>query len=251
MIEESNNQIDLSSYSQNRTAGKVNFNTAASNDYLTNEAFKTLRTNILFCGTDIKTIVLTSSRENEGKSTVAAQLAKSLAEAGKSTLLIDADMRKSVLLRKSVRARNFFGLSELLSGQAALEQVLYNTQNENFDVIFSGQFPPNPVELLGSKAFASFLDELKQQYDYVIIDSPPLGSVIDAAVIAAVCDGSVIVINPGKITGSEAIEVKNQLLKSGCKLLGVILNDVDSKRKYYKKYYKKYEYGHNVSKRKK
>lgn len=252
MLEENNNPIDLSSYSQAKTAGKVNFNTAVSNDYISNEAFKTLRTNILFCGADIKTIVLTSSRENEGKSTVSAELAKSLAEAGKNTLLIDADMRKSVLLRKSVRARNFFGLSELLSGQAELEQVLYNTQNENFDVIFSGQFPPNPVELLGARTFAKFLDEIKKNYDYIIIDSPPLGTVIDAAVIAAECDGSVIVISPGKITNNEAIEVKNQLLKSGCKLLGVILNEVDSKHsKYYKKYYKKYEYGHNVSKRKK
>ncbi len=251
MLEENNNQIDLSSYSQTKNAGKVNFNTASSNDYLTNEAFKTLRTNILFCGTDIKTIVITSSRENEGKSTISAELAKSLAESGRNTLLVDADMRKSVLLRKSVRARNFFGLSELLSGQVELEQVIYNTQNENFDVIFSGQFPPNPVELLGSKAFVNFLDEIKKLYDYIIIDSPPLGTVIDAAVIAAECDGSVIVVTPGKVSSSELIEVKDQLLKSGCKLLGVILNDVESKRtKYYKKYYK-YEYGHNPAKRKK
>ena len=98
-------------------AGKVNFNAASQNGYLTNENYKTLRTNILFCGTDIKTIVLTSARENEGKSTVSAELAKSLAEADKKTVFIDADMRKSVLMRRSAASRGFFGIS-FRSGRA-------------------------------------------------------------------------------------------------------------------------------------
>ena len=106
-------------------AGKVNFNAASQNGYLTNENYKTLRTNILFCGTDIKTIVLTSARENEGKSTVSAELAKSLAEADKKTVFIDADMRKSVLMRRSAASRGFCGLSEYLSGQAELFSAYY------------------------------------------------------------------------------------------------------------------------------
>ena len=243
MFIDTNDSIDINSFSENTTAGKVNFNTLSSNDYLTNESYKTLRTNILFCGTGIKTIILTSSRENEGKSTISTELAKSLADADKKTLLIDADMRKSVLLSKNMKARTFFGLSEFLSGQAELNKILYNTQNPNFDVIFSGHFPPNPTELLGNSKFKLFLDSAKKMYDYIIIDSPPLGTVIDAAVIAAFCDGAIMVITPGKIGYNEALEVKNQLEKSGCKILGAILNDIYGKRtKYYKKYYKKYEY---------
>lgn len=226
-----------------RSAGKVNFNTTAQSGYLTNENYKTLRTNIFFCGSDIKTIVLTSSRENEGKSTVSSELAKSLAEAGKHTLFLDADMRKSVLMRHSAAPRSFCGLSEYLSGQAELSNILYNTQIPNFDVVFSGRFPPNPVELLGSDRFASLIDELKGLYDYVIIDSPPLGMVIDAAVIASHCDGAIIVITPSKIPYTECLDVKDQLTKSGCRVLGAILNDIYGKRtKYYKKYYRQREY---------
>lgn len=231
-------------FSAGKSAGKVNFNTSASNDHLTSESFKTLRTNILFSSVDIKTIVFTSSRENEGKSTVCAELAKSLAEAEKKTLLIDADMRNSALLRRNNASQSFCGLSEFLSGQANLDKALYNTQNPNFDVIFSGRFPPNPVELLGSKRFKQLLLDAKSVYDYVIIDSPPLGIVVDSAVIASACDGAAIVIAPGKATVNECVEVKEQLEKSGCIILGAILNDVDSKlTKYNKKYYyRKREY---------
>lgn len=230
-------------------AGKVNFNAATQNGYLTNENYKTLRTNLFFCGSDIKTIVLTSARENEGKSTVASELAKSLAEAGKRTLFLDADMRKSVLMRHSAAPRSFCGLSEYLSGQAEISNVLYNTQIPDFDVIFSGRFPPNPVELLGSDRFASLIEKLKGIYDYVIIDSPPLGMIIDAAVIASHCDGAIMVITPGKIPYTECLEVKEQLTKSGCRILGAILNDIYAKRtKYYKKYYRSREYSQDAKK---
>lgn len=243
MFEHDSNKFDIIQFNEGVSAGRVNFNTSSSDDYLTNENFKTLRTNILFCGADIKVIVLTSSRESEGKSTISAELAKSLAETGKKTLLIDADMRKSVLLRRNLVSQNFYGLSELLSGQAGIDKVLYNTQNPYFDAIFSGHFPPNPVELLGGSRFKKLLESAKSVYDYVIIDSPPLGTVIDAAVIAAHCDGAAIVVTPGKIRIKEVSEVKDQLVKSGCKILGAILNDIDAKRtQYYKKYYRKYEY---------
>ena len=226
-----------------KTAGKVNFNTCSSNDFLTNESFKTLRTNIMFCGSDIKVIVITSSRENEGKSVISAEIAKSLAEINKKSLLIDADMRKSVMLRRNIASQNFYGLSEFLSAQAELDNVLYNTQNPLFDVIFSGHFPPNPVELLSSERFNKLISDARKVYDYVIIDSPPLGSVIDSAVIATQCDGSIMVITPGRTTVKEGLEVKQQLEKSGCKILGAILNDVDGKNtKLHKKHYKNYEY---------
>lgn len=229
---------------EKRFAGRVSFNTTAKSDYLTNEAYKTLRTNILFCGSDIKSIVITSCHENEGKSTVASELCKSFAESEKKVLLIDADLRKSVMLRKNPRAQDILGLSELLSDQAALNEVLYNTQHSNFDVIFSGHFPPNPVELVGSSKFKKLIDELKQYYDYIIIDTPPLGVVIDAAVIASICDGAVMVVSNSKTRYRDAIEVKEQLVKSGCRILGAILNHTEQSRSYYKRYYKdrKYQY---------
>lgn len=224
-----------------RAFKKVSFNVSSSNDYITNEAYKALRTNILFSGSNIKTIVITSCNENDGKSTVSTELAKSLAEGGKKTLLIDADMRKSVMLRKSIRADEIEGLSEVLSGLAKPKEVIYNTQNPNFDVIFTGHFPPNPVELLGNGILGDMLQDFKNKYDYVIIDSPPLGMVIDAAVIAQFCDSAILVIPERKIQRSRAISIKEQLTKSGCKILGVVLNVTDkASAKPYRKYYGKY-----------
>lgn len=237
---------DTVSFFTDKTAGKVNFNTCSSNDFLTTESFKTLRTNIMFCGSNIKVIVITSSRENEGKSVISAEIAKSMADINKKALLIDADMRKSVMLNHIVKSHNFYGLSEFLTSQAELGEVLYNTQSPFFDVIFSGSFPPNPVELLSSERFNKLIKDARDIYDYIIIDSPPLGSVIDSAVISTQCDGSIIVITQGVITVKEGFYVKQQLEKSKCKILGVILNDACGKNK---KYYKKYEYSASHNKR--
>ena len=211
------------------TAGRVNFNTSASNDYLTNEAFKTLRSNVLFCGTDIKIILITSTNEGEGKSTVSAAFAKSFADISKRTLLIDADMRKSAILRRNIKSQNVLGLSELLSGQAEISQIIYNTQDPNFDVIFSGRFPPNPVELLSSPKFKEHIEIFSKLYDYIIIDSPPLGPVIDAAVISAFCDGAILIVSPGKTLYQQALSAKEQILKSGCRILGAVINETDPK----------------------
>ncbi len=220
---------------------KVNFNTASTNDYMSNEAYKTLRTNLIFCGDDIKTVVLTSNGENEGKSTISIELSKSLAESGKKTLLIDADMRKSAMLRKGIRAGEIVGLSEVLSGVCNISDAIYNTQDENFNVIFSGRFPPNPVELIGNGRFEELISAFRNEYDYIIIDTPPLGVVIDAAVIASYCDGAMMVISDRKVPRSMALNVKEQLEKSGCKILGAIINETDRKssRYYKKKYYGK------------
>lgn len=228
--------------SEFRTAGKVNFNTSAKSDYATNEAFKTLRSNLLFCGTNIKTILITSTLENEGKSTVSTELAKSLAEINKKTLLIDADMRRSTILPRNLKTQNILGLAELLSGQATIEQVLYNTQEPNFDVIFSCAFPPNPVELLNSDFFDSIMEKFKKVYDYIIIDSPPLGLVIDAAVISSRCDGAIMIITPDKTHISEALGVKEQLTKSGCKILGAVINETNPKHKDKSRTYKSRNY---------
>ncbi len=237
---QNSNPSGLDLFSGKRIAGKVSFNNSSSNDFLSTEAYKTLRTNVLFSGVDIKTILVTSHQENEGKSTTSTELAKSLAEIDKKVLLIDADLRKSVMQPKNAQGKTFLGLSEILSNQCSIEQVIYSTQHENFDVLFCGNFPPNPVELLSSKNLETLLCNLKEIYDYIIIDSPPLGYVIDAAVIASVCDGAIFVISEGVVSVREAQKAKIQIEKSGCKILGVVLNDVQMKHKnLYRKYNKK------------
>ena len=238
---------DMNDISSRKTAGKVSFNTSSATDYFSNESYKTLRTNMMFCSSDIKTIVITSCHENEGKSTVSSELAKSLAEIGKKTVLIDADLRKSVMLRKRSKDKEILGLSELLSKQCDISQAIYSTQHDNFDVIFSGHFPPNPVELLGSGEFEKLLDELKEDYDYIIVDTPPIGAVIDAAVVASVCDGAIFVISQGMVSIREAQNAKEQLLKSGCKIIGAVINDVEKKQKQFYKRYKKAGYGYGNS----
>lgn len=235
---------DLDLFSGKRTAGKVSFKNSSSKDFLSTEAYKTLRTNVLFSGVDIKTILITSHQENEGKSTTSTELAKSLAEIGKKVLLVDADLRKSVMQPKNAQGKAFLGLSEILSNQCSVEQAIYSTQHENFDVLFCGNFPPNPVELLGSKIFEALLCDLKKTYDYIIIDSPPLGYVIDAAVIASICDGAIFVISEGVVSIREAQKAKEQIEKSGCKILGVVLNDVQMKHKNLYRKYNKRGYGY-------
>lgn len=219
-----------------RSAKRVNFITHSAKDHISNEAYKTLRANLFFCGSNMRVILVTSCMENDGKSTVSIEMAKSLAEYGKRTLLIDADMRKSVLLQKNTRNDETVGLSELLSGMTTQQEAIYRTQNDRFDVLFSGRFPPNPVELIGSGAFAELLAELRTRYDYIIVDSPPLGAVIDAAVLATFCDGAILVVNNKRTPRSVANEVKQQLDKSGCKLLGAVLNNTQKGMEYRKKH---------------
>ena len=128
----------------------------------------------------------------------------------------------------------------MLTGLVAVKDCLYTTQCENLSIIFAGKYPPNPVELLGGPYFESLLQEARKAYDYVLIDVPPLGSVIDAAVVAAKCDGTILVISDNQVRYRQAVEVAEQLKKSGSKLLGVVRNNIKKKEGgYYKKYYKK------------
>lgn len=222
--------------------------------YYVEEAYKTLRANIQFCGTDVKAIAITSCHPNEGKSTVSIEISKSLAEAGKKVLLIDADLRKSVVVKKYASEAGICGLSQYLSGQNSWEEVLFATQVEGFHIVFAGQFPANPVELLGSSAFSKMIEEQTKIYDYVIVDTPPLGVVIDCAVIANACDSAIMVIASEKISIRRATVIKNQLAKSGVHILGVVLNMVRSGHMVYPKpygsnhSYSKYEYSSKKTK---
>ena len=223
----------------------VNFNAIEKLDFRTKESYKTLRTNLEFSGRDRKVISVTSCTPNEGKTSVSFQLALSVAEGGKRVVLVDADLRKSVLKGRYKTNASRYGLSHYLSGQASIADGTCKTNIENFYVIFSGPVPPNPSELLGNDAFRLLLEYLRNEYDYVIVDTPPLGSVIDGAVAAQYCDGTVVVIESGAISYKFAQKVKEQLEKVDCRILGVILNKVNMSGKgYYGAYYGKY-YGGN------
>jgi len=199
----------------------------------TAEALKSLRANVQFCGTDVHCIVMTSCLPGDGKSTTSVGLSVALAQAGKKVLLVDADLRKSVLLKTYTEARGIVGFSEYLSGLKTLDEVKCKTQMGNLDIIFCGQYPANPTELLSSSAFKAFVDEQKKCYDYVIIDTPPLGLVVDAAVIASACDSAILVLPEGKIKSGLANNVLKQLEKSGAKIIGAVLNKQSYKSERY------------------
>lgn len=207
-------------------------------DFFTQEAFKALRTNIQFCGQDVHTILVTSCQENEGKTTVTLQIGKSFAELGKKVLVIDADMRISVIAGRNARVTNPPGLSEALSGIEKVSECMYKTQYPGYFIMFAGKYPPNPVELLSGKYFTSLLKYCRETFDYILIDTPPLGDVIDAAVVASQCDGAILVISDLRIHRSEARDVVDQLKKTGCSVLGVVRNNVrKNDRAYYRKKY--------------
>ena len=207
------------------------------------EAYKLLRTNLFFCGRDKKVIAVTSCTMNEGKSTVSMNLALSLAEDGKRVILIDADLRNSTMVGKLRCTGEKYGLAYYLSDMVTFDQVICSTDYENLDIIMTGRFPPNPAELLGSKTFRNMLDQLRQIYDYVIVDTPPVGSVIDGAIIAESCDGLIIVIEANAVSYRFVQRVKEQLDKTSCPILGVILNKVDASAEGYGRYGRYGQYG--------
>lgn len=223
----------------------ITINQTDTLDFQGSEAYKTLRTNIQFSGENVKVFTVTSCMPNEGKSVVTMNLAIALTEAGKNVLLVDADMRKSVLVGRYKIKNGKKGLSHYLSGQCELEDVVSISNLERLHMILAGPIPPNPSELLGSQRFEELVQELRQIYDYIIIDCPPIGSVIDAVIAGNISDGVALVVASDVVSYKFAQKVKNQLEQANCKILGVILNKVAMKnRRYYRGYYGKY-YGRN------
>ncbi len=214
-------------------------------DFGTLESFKTLRTNLMFCGKNVKIIVVTSCSPGDGKSFISKNIAINLANINKKVLFIDADLRKSTLV-SNVRFKSqskLLGLSHFLSGQADLNDVLYHDNVYNLDTIFVGSYPPNPAELLANDLFKILIDKAREVYDYVIIDSPPVGSVIDSVIISNICDGIVMVIKAHHTSYKFARKMKSQLEKSSCKILGTVLNGLEFKKVYR---YNKYFYGNDT-----
>lgn len=220
---------------------KVAIKDIRKQDYFYSEAIKTLRTNIQLSGKSIKTILVTSCFTNEGKSDVALSLVQELSSIGKKVLLIDGDIRKSDFVIRLGIEQEVIGLSQFLSGQAEIKDLICSTNYPNLHIIFGGPVAPNPSGLLSEDLFRTFMKEIRNYYDYIVVDTPPVGSVIDAAVIARYCDGGIFVIEPGVVSYKLAQKCIRQIEKSGCRVIGAVMNKVDTKRdKYYSSYYKHY-----------
>ena len=219
---------------------KIRLSQYEVSDYNYVEAIKTLRTNLQFSGSSIRVIMFTSSIPNEGKSETSFQLASSLAQLGKHVLLIDADIRKSVTVSRYQLDHEVNGLSQYLSSQVTKDEAIYQTNVNGLEVMFAGPYSPNPAELLEEEMFTKLVLWARETYDYVIIDTPPMGNLIDGAIVARHCDGAVLVIESGAICFRLLQKVKAQLEKSGCRILGTVLNKVTVDHSGYYRYYGKY-----------
>lgn len=210
--------------------------------YAVEEAMNRLRVNIKFCGKNTKKILVISSVPNEGKSTVSVHLWKMLAEAGFPSVLVDLDLRKSVLKdRLEFKSDGEIqGLDYYLSGLSEYQNVVYETNISNGYIVPVSNLLENPSALLEDPRMEELLDRLAEDYRYVIIDSPPLDSVADGALIASFCDGAILVVRSGMTSRRLVKQSIQQLERVGCRLLGTVLNRVETKSRAYQKYYGKY-----------
>ena len=193
------------------------------------EAYRVIRTSIQFAqaGKELKTLAVTSCMPNEGKSITVANLAVVLTQAGKSVLLLDCDMRNPTV-HKNFNLSNKVGLSSCISMGTALSDAVQKTSIEGLYALTGGVIPPNPSELLGSEQMKNVLQRAKEQYDYVLIDTPPVMPVTDALIVSRFVDGMILVIASAEVKVEMARDVKNQLVNAGANILGVVLNKVRS-----------------------
>ena len=230
---------------------KIAVSRFVTKEFQSAEALKTLRTNLMFSGPDVKAVALTSFSAAEGKSTISFQLAASLAQTGKRVLLVDADLRKSVVANRLRVRGKVLGLCHFLSGMVNANEILNETDVPGLYLTFAGARVPNAAELLGQPSFGKLIEALKNTFDYVIVDAAPVGQVIDCAVIAPTLDGVIMVVDTTQNSYKLERRIKQQLEKSGAKILGVILNRVDFSDKggyYGKAYGNSYGYGEDTSK---
>lgn len=194
---------------------------------ITSEAFRTLRTNLMFTSPEreLKTILITSVAPGDGKSTISANLAAAWAQSGARVVLVCCDLRRPVT-HTIFGVRNNGGLSGYLSGRAALDEIIVQTSVRGLDLIPSGPIPPNPAELLQSKAMRECLVELRDRYDIVICDGAPVIAVTDAAIVASQTDGTVLVLDVDDNTREAAVQAKELLERAKANILGVVLNKV-------------------------
>lgn len=207
------------------------------------EAYRTLRTNVMFSNIDkkIKSIVITSPGPSEGKSTVSSNFAIALAQAGSKVLIVDSDLRKP-RIHKLFAIPNNVGLTNILAENMPWKDHIAQVGDmPNLNVMTSGPIPPNPSEILGSEKMRNLVSELKESFDFVILDTPPVGVVTDPAIVASYADGTILVVSSGNVEVEAAKMAKELLQNVKANILGVVLNKVPTKGAGYYKYY--YYYG--------
>lgn len=211
----------------------------------TEEYYNALCTNIQLSGDKLKVISVTSVNPGEGKSTTSINIAWSFARAGYKTLLIDGDIRNSVMSGVFKSREKITGLTEFLSGTTDLSNGLCDTNIENLFVVQSGSVSPNPTALLQSKNFNDMIETLRKYFDYIIVDTAPIGIVIDAVIITQKCDASILVTAMGEANKRDVQKAKQQLEQTGKPFLGVVLNKFDVQREKYGSYGGYGNYGKN------
>ncbi|WP_026831964.1 CpsD/CapB family tyrosine-protein kinase [Exiguobacterium undae] len=205
------------------------------------EQYRTIRTNIEFMAVDkeIKVMLVTSSTQGEGKSTTSSNLAVAYAQQGKRVLIIDTDMRRPTV-HYTFRVANGLGLSSLLTRQAELEKAVLPTKVDNLSILTAGPIPPNPAELLSSRAMEKLIEQLRGEYDVIILDAPPLLQVADSRITSKLTDGVILVIGCTTSDRQRVLKAKEQLELAEAKILGVVLNrrelTDDSAYQYYYSY---------------
>ena len=191
------------------------------------EAYRTIRTNVQFSAVnkDLKTIVITSATPNEGKSTTISNLGVVMAQAGQKVVIMDCDFRNPTQ-HKIFQLPNK-GLSNCIAMHKSVMDIIQHTDVEDLDVLTSGPVAPNPSEILSSKRMDEVLEVLSKEYDYILIDAPPILPVTDAAVMASKVDGVILLTAWGAINPEVARDAKNRLVQAGANIIGVILNKVE------------------------
>ncbi len=206
-----------------------------NSSFAVQEAYKTLRTNIRFFlrNERCKRFCITSGAAGEGKSITLMNLAISLAETGDKVLLIDADMRRPALARLLVE-KAAPGLSNVLAGLETSEEAIRKEMYPNLDIMFSGDVPPNPSELLGSDRMQQLIEEMAEHYDYILVDTPPVNVVSDACIIASLLDGVLMLVRKDQSRKDDTKRAIDSLRLTGAKVLGFVLNGVelDAKKNY-------------------
>ena len=202
------------------------------------EAYRVLRTSVLLsvAGSAPKTILVTSGRPGEGKTTTTVNTAISLAQLGASVLIIDCDLRKPAT-HKIFGLDPSVGLSSYLSGGAEIDDLILELQIPNLSLLPCGRIPPNPSELISSAKMKETLAMLSERYDHILIDSPPLMNVTDPVILSTMVDGTILVVHGGKSTRQVVRRARQELASVGAKIFGIVLNNVDLKRDLYDEYY--------------
>lgn len=207
------------------------------------EYYNALRTNIQLSGNNLQVISITSVKPGEGKSTTSTNIAWAFARAGYKTLLVDADIRNSIMSGVFKSREKITGLTEFLSGTTDLSHGLCDTNVENLFVVQAGSISPNPTALLQSENFSTMIDTLRKYFDYIIVDTAPIGIVIDAAIITQKCDASVLVTAAGEANRKDVQKAKGQLEQTNKPFLGVVLNKFNTSAEKYGSYGEYGSYG--------